>query len=1056
MNQAELYKKYLKPRKTDDDGWMVAKPYRGKKFSSKKNVNVFDVLAMENIVEEKKESKVVEEVVEKVVEKPRGRWARASFLAMKNDLPATGAGDVPGVPVAPTDPIVSPPKVVKSKKKTLKEHVMDNTPITLTLNVRGKATKFSVCPHWASGDKAHMCPSFKCKYKLNHPYIRDRKTGKPLELRTCLSLVRRGFCDNDSCKYQHPPELVNKYSRFTNLCQAHHAKRLQDSGVKFDTICRGCSRPKGKCFHCHNQPQQPTEKMEEFLATDWSKVDIRILDREFDKLFQNNDTFVREWVSAHDFKVINVFDLTFEDKLNYWARISGWIGKIEKGRPVEKSLGYKPDSFKKWTLNLEEFGYDVEWLWVLYSRINVCKTHRIMLHKINSNTPLSIADVCVGGIYCKNGVHDPAERISIQNLMTGEVYDEEAIREERKQLKEQINDIKRRIEAGEYPEEKITKVTDKKSAKIISKFKGLKKTKAVVTQKTYPLAEKYQELAELENSYWISQPGICPTRFGYKSPVCYELEVEAKRTAGIKMDPLNGVVIERKPAVWETVPTAKLTPEERERLSKVKLICASIYKYIKKTEIVKKYDAVPREKIDFWHSNFSHMSFDKYLNMFEAREEEYERHLERLDEDDTQMRDVYLDIYGWIKKTPISSDKRVISNSILQKIIPLFMDVYIDSVYKKFETFNEYCKKQSWYGVFAEFLYKNPVLCVRNPNEFSRFIVSRENKYGLRFYEYLNETELGALWVKNTARFGISFEEFKKHPTKYNSYYSTTAHINETFEEYLQSSADGWMRPKLSKSGSSRKLNYWELPITTKFKKVYNPTLDALLITCSNNGKLCFIKSDEKNEIYESLIKSFKSKDDSLEEIYRECLSLGLKGIGMTQVNEFLFKKTIKEPKSKSVFVSAKKKSSSTNSKKKGKSMVGVVLDESDDEDEFGFDIMNPTGGNFDPEFSDKLKISEIKLKGKSVTNITGFSWSKKKADDLKILVSGIRKLGVSSKLIRFKKENMCDINIYTYVTEPKKQQMIVDMIRSIIGGEIDFPTSWSIRVEEDAIDVEL
>ena len=1061
IDQAAIYREIL-----SNDGWVQA---GGKKSShrnrSKKNRKSNNISKTNNVFDIFNEpiTETVAETVAETVSKPikkrtkskTGKWVKVVSKAVEpTTAVAVGAGDV-----YPEEPILNKPKrFSKPKRKTLKDHINEGTPINLTLNVEGKPKKFSVCPYWASGNREHMCPSSRCTIKLNHPFI--RKNGKPLELRTCLSLTRNGFCDKDDCAYQHPPELINKYSRFTNLCQAHHAKKLQDSGIRFNTTCYGCSRDVGKCFHCHDQPQQQTEKMEEFLSTDWSQVDIRILDNEFSRLFQANESLIREWVSAHDFTVINIHDLNFEEKLNYWARISSWIGKIEKGRPVEKSLGYNSESFKKWNLNLDEFGYDIEWLWTLYARINICKTHRIMLQKIKSNTPLVVADICVGGIFCKNGVHNPEDRISITNLMSGDVYDMDLIREERERQKSVIDDLKTRIAAGEFPEEQVIRVTDKKSKNIISKFKGLKKSKAVITQKTYPLAEKYEELSRLEIEYWVSTPGICPTRFGYKSPMCYQREIELSRVTEIKMEPLNGVVINTGPAIWETTPT---TPQEQETLIKVQKVRSFILKQFKKTwfreRIIDIYDTdvIPRNKIEFWYDNFHHLSFSKFNEMFEARDEEYKRHLDRVYEAIDGNTDLtradefdYLDVYGWILRTPIHEDKRVISNSPLhQKLLPLFVNDYIDSIKSEFTTFKKYCKKQEWYKLFVDIVNTYPKQCLANPIKLSRYVISKEYTYGLGFREFCVEPKLSALWSRHTAKFGVSFEEFKRHPDEYNTFYSTTAHINETFEEFMRSSNEGWLRPRINKSGSNRQLNYWQVPITTKFKKVYNPTLDKTLITCSNNGQLCFINDDENNEVYEDLIQSFKSKDDDLESNYRECVGLGITGLGMTQVNDYLRKVVVVKKVDDMVEENIMEEDNIVVKPSKSRNLVGITVEnDSDSEDEFGKDCY----GGFEPEFSDDLRINEIRVKGKNVTNINGFTWSKKKVDDLKLLVKDIRRLGVSSKLLQVKKENKCEINIFTHLSEPSKQRLLIRYIRSRIGGDVDIPADWNIREEEEEI----
>jgi hypothetical protein len=398
--------------------------------------------------------------------------------------------------------------------------------IELTLNDGINNKKYIVCRSWAEGRKEHMCPSDRCPDKLYHPFIRPRN-NKKIEMRICRTWYNRGYCTNSSCFYQHPRELENKYAMYTNLCQGYHAKKLYETGIfgfkaLFQDVPSGCKR--GVCFHCHDHKQVALPQVEAFANTVWSEVNILKLEEAFNKLFSNNIEMIRRYWNGTHFVVLerNFYeDMDLKSKMNMWEEISCWYGNIEKGRVIENMCGYTQSSLpkKRWILDLSDFKYDEEWVWQLCRNTKICKTYQIMLLKIFSGQKLIDKDICVGGMYCKNGVHNPEHLISLDNLKEGVEDNHDEIEAQRDIIKATIEDLKEKIPL--LPETKTEKV------KIKAVFKGVKSQGSVVT---YPRQEAIQKLGEHYMTLWTTKPHICPTKLGCKSIKCMQIEILKKKT----------------------------------------------------------------------------------------------------------------------------------------------------------------------------------------------------------------------------------------------------------------------------------------------------------------------------------------------------------------------------------------------------------------------------------------------------------------------------------------------------------------------------------------------
>lgn len=970
------------------------------------------------------------------------------------------------------------PESLKSTSKMSAKSESTSISIELTLdNGKGKK-KYTVCRGWAEGKKDHMVPSHRCPKKQFHPFDRVK------EMRICRTWYNRGFCTNESCRYQHPEELENKYAKNTNLCQAYHAKEVARNGifgfdVNFVDMPQGCKR--AVCFHCHDQPQVALPNVEAFYNTDWSKVNVIVLENAFDNLFESHIEMIRKYWNSKYFVVLqdNFYkEYDLKQKMDMWEDVSCWYGKMEKGKLVENTCGYTQHSLPKtWTLDLSDFEYDEEWVWQLCRNTKICKTYSIMLQKVFKGEKLVEMDICVGGKYCKNGVHNPEQLICMENLKTGVTNDLDKIQANRVIIKADIDELTERLPS--IPETKTEKV------KIKAAFKGVKSQGTVVT---YPRQDAKEKLGEMYIKYWETKKKICPTELGCKSIQCYHKEDEAERIANIEIVRLSDSV-ESRPAVWEPV---VFTPEDIKTKEKKMMVFNFLKKYINsgifQNQMIKiytdKYSDHDSEDVKFWHKKYHRkMSFEEFVEKFNEEKEEYNKHLSRLSEmNDYENLKVetkfdigknkasidlkrvdeynYLDNKGWMMKCPIESDYRVVNNSKLHRLLlPNFYDGYINYLKtNKFVTYEDYCKDFEWYDKFKDTVYNNIELSMTYVSDLNQYLVSNEMKYGLDFKNFTTYKDHAQKWIKYAGRAGLSFEEFLKNPEEYAEYYGSTSQVFESFESYLEKKSDGWKSVHKSKK-SPRALQdivFWSLPLEAvrKYNEKFNTTLDITVITCVYKGKIHFIKNDPRNDLYKNLLKTYNLKSESLKNIYDECIEADIKGPVMNQIKEYL--DTIKLKEEESDESDSDSDSSDSDSDSDSDSTCSSKSSDSSDSDE-----SKPRHDMF--QFGNtmltaklvELRITNQIIKARKTTCINNIPLdTTEELEDCKKLLVAIRKTGIIAKLVKetdSKKKKIGTIIIFKEIDDKRHQKTILGLINKILGYEVIQPASWFMD-EDDGV----
>ena len=200
-------------------------------------------------------------------------------------------------------------------------------------------------------------------------------------------------------------------------CRSYYGMELNKKGYKVTDIypCKFGI----KCHGAHT----PDEIVEKYKITNWKKADksnINILElmKRVINIIENNREMVQN--PKYRLKILNIHKMRIDELFIFWYEIFYYHHNITKKLPTKKSW---TDSKSK-PMPVEGYNYkddvpsfyiDNEEIWAIERMMHLCPKFLAL----DKSVRVSVKEICIGDINCKEGAHDMNDLICIDNLISG-------------------------------------------------------------------------------------------------------------------------------------------------------------------------------------------------------------------------------------------------------------------------------------------------------------------------------------------------------------------------------------------------------------------------------------------------------------------------------------------------------------------------------------------------------------------------------------------------------------------------------------------------------------
>ena len=284
----------------------------------------------------------------------------------------------------------------------------------------------------------------------------------------------------------------NEDNNKTIWCRSYYGMELNKQGYKiteiypckFGNTCRGA-----------HTPDEIIEKLhiKKWKHIDKSHIDILdIMETVIDVLEKNKEKIQN---IKYRTKILNINKLRIDELFTLWYEIfyyhhniakklptrKAWTDSKSKPMPVE-GYNYKDD--------VPNFNIENDDLWNIERMIHLCTK----FDSLDKTTKISVKNICIGDINCKEGAHDINDLICIDNLINGtcSCISLEKYNSSKTHLIDEIDSIDEQL----HPEEEdgfVVNITKKKKDEL-----------------TLLLNIKKKELNELKRKVHMTEKGFIP------------------------------------------------------------------------------------------------------------------------------------------------------------------------------------------------------------------------------------------------------------------------------------------------------------------------------------------------------------------------------------------------------------------------------------------------------------------------------------------------------------------------------------------------------------------
>ena len=200
-------------------------------------------------------------------------------------------------------------------------------------------------------------------------------------------------------------------------CRSYYGMELNKKGYKITEIypCKFGI----KCNGAHTSDEIiEKSKIKKWKKTDKSNINILdFMERVINILEKNREMIQNPKYRA---KIPNIHKMRIDELFMFWSEVFYYHHNISKKLQTKKSwtdTKSKPPPIEGYNYkdDVPNFYIDNEDIWDLERMLHMCPK----LLALDKSIRVSVKDICVGDINCKEGVHDINDLICINNLITG-------------------------------------------------------------------------------------------------------------------------------------------------------------------------------------------------------------------------------------------------------------------------------------------------------------------------------------------------------------------------------------------------------------------------------------------------------------------------------------------------------------------------------------------------------------------------------------------------------------------------------------------------------------
>ena len=272
-------------------------------------------------------------------------------------------------------------------------------------------------------------------------------------------------------------------------CRSYYGMDLNKKGYKITEIypCKFGD----KCHGAHTSDDIiEKSKIKKWKKADKSNINIlEFVERVIDILEKNREMIQNQKYRA---KILNIHKMRIDELFMFWYEVFYYHHNISKKLPTKKSwtdTKSKPAPMEGYNYkdDVPNFYIDNEDIWDLERMLHMCPKYLALDKTIR----VSVKDICIGDINCKEGAHDINDLVCIDNLITGSCscIPSEQHEEIKTKIMEEINKINIILNPSIDEDGFIATITKKRKDELIELL-TIKKKELINCKRMVHLTEK--------------------------------------------------------------------------------------------------------------------------------------------------------------------------------------------------------------------------------------------------------------------------------------------------------------------------------------------------------------------------------------------------------------------------------------------------------------------------------------------------------------------------------------------------------------------------------------
>ena len=276
-------------------------------------------------------------------------------------------------------------------------------------------------------------------------------------------------------------------------CRSYYGMKLNKDGYKITEIypCKFGDKCRG-AHSCDEVIEKNSIK--KWKQCDKSHINILELKEQVIEIIEKNKEMVQN--TKYRMKILNINNMRIDELFTFWYEIFYYHHRISKELPTKKAwtnTKSKPAPIEGYNYkdDVPNFYIENDDLWSIERMMHMCPK----FISLDKNVRMSVKNICIGDINCKEGAHDTNDLICIDNLITGtcSCVSAEMFEQNKKTCIDEINKIDSQLNPDDDEDGFTVNISKKKKDELNSL-----------------LLIKKKELNEMKRMVHLTEKGFVP------------------------------------------------------------------------------------------------------------------------------------------------------------------------------------------------------------------------------------------------------------------------------------------------------------------------------------------------------------------------------------------------------------------------------------------------------------------------------------------------------------------------------------------------------------------